>query len=102
MRINDNFTSLVLFHMLQAQKIIYAASKQYKRIYAKWINQSSYFFWTRKNVRPREGQSHEHDKMKGSRQDRSDSSQVNKLLNLLYLFSFIHMLFARYIIHDTL
>ena len=35
MRINDNFTSLVLFHMLQAQKIIYAASKQYKRIYAK-------------------------------------------------------------------
>ena len=36
--------SLVLFHMLQVQKIIYSASKQYKIINAKWINQSSYFF----------------------------------------------------------
>ena len=42
--------------------------------YAKGINQSSYFLNARKNVRPREGQSHEHDKVKGSRQDRSDSS----------------------------
>ena len=44
MRVNDDFTSLVLSHMLQVQKIIYFASKQYKIIYAKWINQSSYFF----------------------------------------------------------
>ena len=44
MQVNDNFTSLVLFHMLRVQKIIYSASKQYKTIYAKWINQSSYFF----------------------------------------------------------
>ena len=56
----------------------------------------------RKNVQPREGQLHEHDKVKGSRQDWSDNSQISKLLNLLHLFSFIHMLFARYIIHDTL
>ena len=60
------------------------------------------FFWMRKNVQPREGQLHEHDKVKGSRQDWSDNSQISKLLNLLHLFSFIHMLFARYIIHDTL
>ena len=35
MRVNDNFMSLVLFHMLQVQKIIYSALKQYKTIYAK-------------------------------------------------------------------
>lgn len=56
----------------------------------------------RKNVQPREGQLHEHDKVKGSRQDQSYSSQVSKLLTSLYLFLFSHMLFARYIIHDTL
>ena len=102
MRVNDDFTSLVLSHMLQVQKTIYFASKQYKIIYAKWINQSSYFFWTRKNVRPREGQWHEHDKVKNSKKDQSNSSQVSKLLNFLYLFSFIPLLLARYIIDDTL
>ena len=35
MRVNDNFMSLVLFHMLRVQKIIYSALKQYKTIYAK-------------------------------------------------------------------
>ena len=44
MRVNDNFMSLVLFHMFRVQKIIYSVLKQYKTIYAKWINQSSYFF----------------------------------------------------------
>ena len=44
MRVNDNFKSLVLFHMFRFQKIIYSASKQYKIIYAKWITESSYFF----------------------------------------------------------
>ena len=36
--------SLNLFHMLRVQNVIYSASKQYKIIYANWINQSSYFF----------------------------------------------------------
>ena len=53
-------------------------------------------FLKRKNVRPREGQSHEHDKVKGSRQDRSEGSHLSKLLNSLYLFSFIQMLFPQF------
>ena len=34
MRVNDNFTSLVSFHMLRVQKIIYSALKKYKTLYA--------------------------------------------------------------------